>query len=55
MSLTLSPLLCPGAEEFVVVILKMLVGQETNFPPCPNDVFPHVPTICSLYCTVACL
>lgn len=47
-SLTLSPLLCPGAEEFVVVILKMLAGQEVNFPPCSNDVFPHVPTIQSL-------
>lgn len=55
MSLTLSPLLCPGAEEFVVVILKMLAGQETGFPPCANDVFSHVPTICSFCCAVACL
>lgn len=54
-SLTLSPILCPGAEEFVVVILKMLAGQETSFPPCANDVFSHVPTICSFCCAVACL
>lgn len=39
---TLSPLLCPGAEEFVVVILKMLAGQETCFPPCPGVMHFHM-------------
>lgn len=30
----------PLVEEFVIVFLKPLAGQETNVPPCPNDVFP---------------
>lgn len=39
-SLTMSPHFGPLVEEFVIVFLKPLAGQETNVPPCPNDVSP---------------
>lgn len=51
--LSLSPLLCPGAEEFVVVSCPVNIFRITSFPLWPNDVFPHVPTIWNLlYCSL---
>lgn len=53
MSFTLSALLCPDAEEFVVVSCPANTFRITRFPPWPNDVFPRAPTVCSLlYCSL---